>query len=929
MTKSIYLILALLPLLACQPETVATRDYIDLSGQWEFALDTADIGIEEKWYLRQLADSISLPGTTDSNQKGWLNRDTTTMHLSRLYKYEGAAWYRKKVIIPPTFDQRQLQLYWERSKPSQVWIDSTYLGESILLQSPQRFDATSLLTPGEHHITVRVDNSLTLTPYGHVHIYSDDTQTNWNGFLGQMHIASLPTTHIADLQVYPDLTHQSIDVKLKVKKPTTNPSLTIELSITLDGENVTNLTPQKTIHSGDSVVQLSYVLGDQVQLWDEYNQPVYHLTATISSTDETIDIMSVPFGMRSFEAVAKQFQINGKTTFLRGKHEAGVFPLTGHVPMDVDSWIRVYEISKSYGINHYRFHSYCPPEAAFTAADQTGIYLQVELPFWGGLESDTVAMMLREEGLAMLRSYANHPSFVMLSHGNEIWSGHDRAERNIVALKAFDSRPLYTFGSNNNIGYMPPTKSSDFFVASRTPSDGDTTMTHTRLTHAFADSRGGGSLNTKKPNTETNFDYPISQTDMPLVSHEIGQYQIYPDYQEIKKYTGVLRAWNLEVFQERLKKAGMLDQDSLFQKATGAWSALCYKAEMEAALRTEQMAGFQLLDLQDFPGQGTALVGVLDAFMDDKEVVSREQWLQSCNNVVLLMEFPKYVWTNTETFESQLKIANYSNQTLTGDILWRLVDKKGNVIQEGHFDQQEIPNGRLNTIGSIAIHLSEIETAKQLTLHASIAGTTYSNQYDLWVYPSIELEDNIEKVFVSKSLNQATLDRLEAGQNVLLFPQSEGLKDKSVAGHFPPEFWNYGMFKGISEWVKKTVSPGTLGLCMDPEHPLFRSFPTDYHTNWQWFSIIKASRSLFLDSTSAHYKPIVQVVDNLERNHKLGLIFEFKVGEGKLLVCMSDLERIIDQPEAAQLYQAMLNYMNSTDFSPQQSAGVDELKALL
>ena len=88
------------------------------------------------------------------------------------------------------------------------------------------------------------------------------------------------------------------------------------------------------------------------------------------------------------------------------------------------------------------------------------------------------------------------------------------------------------------------------------------------------------------------------------------------------------------------------------------------------------------------------------------------------------------------------------------------------------------------------------------------------------------------------------------------------------------------------------MSPGTLGILTDPDHPMFRHFPTDMHTNWQWFSILKQSYPFILDKFPAGYKPIVQVIDNVERNHKLGLVFELAVGQGKLLVCMADLEAV-------------------------------------
>lgn len=875
-----------------------------------------------------LNDVIDLPGTTDLGRKGFANHDTTTLHLNRLYRYEGPAWYRKTVDIPAEFHDRHIQLIMERAKSSRVWIDDHFVGQSSLLQSPQRFEVSEYLSPGKHTITIRIDNDLKLTPYGNVHIYTDETQTNWNGIIGDILLEASPKTRISDLQVFPDIDNQKINIRLAIVNGLQFENVDVELAVsrTLGGKEKKLSTVQRTT-ACDSILHLEYDLGKEMEFWDDYQQPLYRLTATIGN-GATKDRKSVPFGMRKFEAVGTQFAINGRTTFLRGKNDACVFPLTGHPPMQVDGWLRIFEIAKSYGINHFRFHSYCPPDAAFAAADQLGIFLQPELPFWGGLESDSVAAMLKAEGLAMLKNYANHPSFVMFGAGNEIWSGHDRVEEIIVALKEVDARPLYSMGANNNIGYVAPRECADFHIAARTPFAGDTILTHTRLTHAFADSRDGGILNTTTPSTMVNFDYAVSQINMPLIGHEIGQYQIYPDYGEIEKYTGVVRAWNLEVFRERLRNAGMLDQNVDFQKASGAWSALCYKAEMEAALRTRGFAGFQLLDLQDFSGQGTALVGILDAFMDSKNVISREKWLESCNDVALLLQLQKYCWQTNETFRAMLQVANYSNQLVADEIAWTMVNQQARVIKAGSFSNLRIANGGLADIGEIRFALDSIERAEKLTIDLVFKKSRYTNSYAIWVYPPPQKNIAHDEITIAENLNGEVMAKLQSGEKVLIFPTIESVKDKSVAGLFPPDFWNYGMFKGISEWAKKPISPGTLGILTNPEHPIFNSFPTDSHTNWQWWSIIKASRPLILDETPHHYRPIVQVIDNLERNNKLGLIFEFALGNGKLLVCMANLDEMLDRPEAYQLYRSIIRYMQSTNFSPNFSLDRELLNRL-
>ncbi len=914
--KIFLLILTFTLLPTCTPDNMPTRERLDLRGIWQFAPDKNETGIDGKWFQDNLPDSVRLPGTTDSNNKGILNTDTTTMHLSRIYKYEGAAWYRKKVIIPDSFADKHIRLCIERTKSSMLWVDSLYVGNSSLLQTPQFYDITDYITPGEHTITLCIDNSLSKTPYGNVHIYSDDTQTNWNGLLGDIYLEATPASYITNLKVYPDIKEKKIRIKMEIDNHLNIDEADISLRVKrVDNGRTKKLKTVKTKLKITPVMEFEYSLEKECKLWDEYQTPIYYITAEIKY-ENSKDSYSSVFGMRQFSASGSHFEINGRRLFLRGKHDAAVFPLTGYTPMNVEEWLNVFRVARAYGINHYRFHSYCPPEAAFTAADISGIYIQAELPFWGGLEADSIASLLRKEGIAMLDAYANHPSFVMLSHGNEIWSGHERVEENIYAFKKYDERVAYTAGSNNNIGFTPPPPCSDFFIGARTPYPFDTTLTHLRLSQCYADSKEGGILNSHQPSTDYDFSNAIAGMNIPVISHETGQYQIYPDFSELEKYTGILKPWNLEAFRKRLIKAGMGDQAVDFCKASGKWAALCYKAEMETALRTADMAGFQLLDLQDYPGQGTALVGILDAFMDSKNVISREEWLQSCNDVVLLLEFPRYCWTNKEKYTAKVLVANYSNKDYKSDIAWEVHNQAGETLIKGSLsDSKTIAEG-LSDVGKISFDLIPFTESEKLTVYLSLKNTLYSNQYPLWVYNTPDISELSNDIIITTELNDNIIVKTTDGAKVLFMPEKEKIKEGYLPGHFPPEFWNYGMFKNISEWVGKPVSPGTLGLLINPDHPLFNFFPTDSHTDWQWYNIIMAGNSLILDSTSNDYRPVVQVIDNIERNHKLGLIFEFKLGKGRLLVCMSQLDKIKDKPEASQLYYSILKYMKSERFNP-------------
>ena len=342
-------------------------------------------------------------------------------------------------------------------------------------------------------------------------------------------------------------------------------------------------------------------------------------------------------------------------------------------------------------------------------------------------------------------------------------------------------------------------------------------------------------------------------------------------------------------------------------------------------LRSERMAGFQLLDLQDYPGQGSAYVGILDAFMDSKGLIEPKKWREFCCEVVPLLTTAKFCWTGQETFEGNVEIANYGEHSLKGkSVSWELKTGKRSLGK----GKMSVPSGLgLLTAGTIRLTLPDIEKACKAELSLKIAGTSYRNTYPLWIYPA-KKQLNTEGIVVARQLTDEVLSALKQGRKVLLMPGKEDCKEVTVGGLFQTDYWNYRMFKSICDRIKKPASPGTLGILTNPEHALFKDFPTDFHTNWQWYPIIKNSYPLILDNMPEEYRPIVQVIDNVERNHKLGLVFDLNVGGGKLLVCMADLETARNTPEGLQFYASLLEYMNSPEFKPAMSVSTESLKNL-
>ena len=644
---------------------------------------------------------------------------------------------------------------------------------------------------------------------------------------------------------------------------------------------------------------------------------------------------------KDFHIEGQHFYANGHQIFLRGKHDACVWPLTGHVAMDVESWKDYLGTCEAYGLNHVRFHSWCPPEAAFVAADELGIILQPELPFWGDFnDKDSVLMQfLHKEGENILRTYGHHPSFRMFALGNELWGSIDKMAEFIEDFRKIAPDKVYTFGSNYYLGYQGVKKGMDYFTTCRVGGEGwGNYNTHTRGSFSFADAADGGMINHFYPNTMMNFEegcklaFPEGSAwtkAVPVISHETAQFQTYPDYDEIKKYTGTLYPYNMEVFRHRLEKAGMLDQAKDFHQASGLWSLQLYKQDIEMDLRTKNMAGFQLLDLQDYPGQGSAYIGILDAFMDPKGLCTEREWRQWCAPVVPLLVADRYCFTIEDGIHAWIQVANYSGQSLNGKTLrWELMGT--GPVSSGEI---KLPSTEgLFTAGELNIDLSSIKQPTQLQLCLSIDeteyfGVPYHNTYDLWVYPAWSDLSKLEsQVTVTNHLDEIAINQLEKGKSVLLMPEAS---DLCVGGLFQTDYWNYRMFKTISENNKKSVSPGTLGILTDPKHPIFKGFPTQMHTNWQWFPVIKASHPFMLDNTGKDYRPIIQVIDNIERNHKLGLVFEFAVGNGKLLVCMADLESATSYPEGRAFYRSVLEYMVSDDFAPKTHITLEDFQKLM
>ncbi len=907
---------------------------IDLSGEWRFQIDYQEIGISQKWFNSQFEETIILPGSMSENGKGdpvgfetkwlggiqeqkwyndknykpYLNKDNFLFPfwLSPELHYYGAAWYQKNVEVPSSWEGDNIELFLERCHwETRVWVDDNEAGMRNSLGTPHQYDLSELLSPGKHTITICVDNRLKEVNVGpNSHSVSDHTQGNWNGITGRIQLIRKAPVFIRNIKVFPDILRKTIDIDI-ITENNSNSSFQGTLLIQAKGINQRNMhtpVPLKidiNITQGQSITSVPFRMGEGTFLWDEFDPNLYKLSLELR-TEKGIDQKEVQFGMRNFSVKGSRFEINGWPVFLRGTLDCAAFPKTGYPPTDINEWERIIKVCKAHGLNHIRFHSWCPPEAAFLAADKLGFYYQVECSSWanqGSTIGDGYAIddWIFEESERMVNAYGNHPSFVLMAYGNEPAGENQKEFLNdfVNFWKNKDSRRVYTGGAG-----WPVISANEFHNIPQPRIQGWGEQLNSKI-------------NGEPPQTAYDWTDRMTEDGKPVVSHEIGQWCVYPDFKEIKKYDGILKAKNFELFKLSLSAHKMDHLADSFLLASGKLQALCYKAEIEAALRTKNQAGFQLLGLSDFPGQGTALIGVLNAFWEEKGYISPEEFQYFCNEVVPLARLTKRIFFSNEIIRADVEVANFGRKRFENTVsTWEIVDDHGKIYTSGEFQKSDIPLGSGIKLGTIETRILT-DKPVQLALRVNLSG--YVNTWNIWVYPS-ELTNNegAGDIYFTQEFDKKAKDILNKGGKVLISTKKGSIKPKmggNVGIGFSPIFWNTAWTGG--------QKPHTLGILCNPSHPALASFPTNYHSDWQWWDAMSHSNAISLENFPADIQPIVRVIDDWVSNQKLALIFEAKIGNGKLLI--SGIDLINDKEnraEARQLLFSLKEYMGSESFDP-------------
>ena len=890
---------------------------------------------------------VQIPGTLDESGIGFPDEGSNQWHpenelgnasefagkkriltrLTRKVTYEGPAVYRrtfsKEALMgsdPTGASGKRVFLEVERSRELTLALNGQAVPPAIqgTVSTPFVFELTSFLKAGENEIALTCDNSYPTWPHDAIVFSSaatDETQTNWNGLLGYVRLRVEASRFVSAIRVYPAEKHADVLVEMDCATPYAGEIRLHSPAFRQDR------TKRVELPAGRHEIWFSHnQLSAKAKRWDEGEGYLHPITAE----GEGVEPASARFGLRTFAVRGGRLALNGRHFFLRSEANCCVFPATGHMPMDIDAWKTILSTYAGYGVNSMRFHSHCPPEAAFAAADEMGMLMQPELSHWNprtAFEDERSWAYYPLEMRQILRAYANHPSFVMMTWGNELQAGelgHQRMTQMLHEARVIDPTRLYAQGSNNHLGRRGADPASDFYTGAG--------VSGVQMRATSANMKGY--LNEAYPTTATHFDGVVAKLredyQGAVYSFEVGQYEVLPDFDEWVGHEGITRPDNYDHIRERVTEIGWMPDWKRRVAATGELSLLGYKEEVEAVLRSETLSGISLLGLQDFPGQGTALVGMLNAHLQPKPFpfAQPERFREVFSDVVPLVLLPKYTYVGGEALQAEVKLANYGKTPLTVRGVARLVGSDpttgSDPVNPVNLSEQAVPVGTLTSLGVLQMSLPAVGTAQRFNLEIVVEGRdtnppekavepspeVFTRHYPVWVYPNRDVAYPSE-VLVTQSEPEAR-EALAAGRKVLYTPPATAEAfPQSIRARFTTDFWSVGTF---------AAQEGFMGVLVEPEHPVFAGFPTEFHSNWQWWPMSQG-RAMILPLET---KTLVTALDCYARMRHMGMLVEGRVGEGKLMVSSMGLLENRMYPEARAMLQSILDYMASDAFQPTQ-----------
>ena len=660
----------------------------------------------------------------------------------------------------------------------------------------------------------------------------------------------------------------------------------------LDGDSVLK---EKTVRRGEASAVFDT---DGLEPWSPDSPRLYTLLITDGESE-----LRRSFGIRRLSTDGIRLKLNGEPYFFRGICEHCYHPITIHPTRDEGYYEGVISKAKELGFNSIRFHTYVPPVEYMAAADRLGILIEVETP------NNTDIGEWRE----IVEACRRYTSVVAYSSGNEMVIDEDYIEHLRAAAKLVHSGSDSLFSPMSAMRGIEYHSYGDLRVEEPTPHNPKRLAALGEFCDLYNTYSLGLTSYTSASGDARTLDYRNSIYKKPLLTHEICIHGTYCDLSVEERYKGT-RIGETEMFSSvraHLTERGLIDRANLYFESSVAWQKLLRKHCFETVRRADSFAGYDFLgDIDTHWHTFGYSVGMMNEFYELKPGETVENVLRYNSDNVLLSDLPNPPIFDTDTeLDIPILISVYGKRLTKASLTLRLSRGGEEILTQTH-KIGEVERGGIRELASLRTRLPKFDTPAEITLSAVLTHTSgeTENEWRLYAFPSPVERKGSHPFILSYGMSKdELLTRLDAGERVV------------ILGTEPFEY------EGTSFQISLAGRTNGHLATVIRKHPLTEKFPTDAHIGWHLAPLMNGGRAAMLDIPTIPFEPIIEIATSYKNAHREAILFEYAVGNGRLLVCTANLNNTV----GAWLSREIENYAASDDFIPELSITSDELRAII
>ena len=886
------------------PAVRSSRQHvISLRGQWEFTTKGVAPSRHPSWqafYAKPWpgARTIRVPGCWEAQGVGQAGMgvswdckwDRGPKPLRSVY--QGEAWHRRTAEIPDSWQGKRIWLkvgglrsqgwFWVNGK-TVAWVDN-YCGT-------YKYDITDLVQPGKQAVVVAAVNNLMPSRKGlfsYVH--------RFGGLYRDVEIEATPDTRIDDAWVRGDFDEATAEVHAVVACTTTatmlkTPILRVTVTTT-DGQSV-GAGSQPV---GFAAEQRTTEVVCRVPLvpfrpWSPESPSLYHAELTLFDGDTPVHDWTERFGVRKIEVRGDRFFLNNRPFFVRGFGDDSVYPLTLVSPASKEEHLRHLRLARAAGFNYVRLHTHCELPEYFEAADEAGIMVQPELPYYGDYPTEAFAFDPLRDLAELHRHYRRYVSFTTYCTGNEGLLGRPLDEEIYRFAKRLDPDRLMI----HQDGTFNTAKNSDF---------------------------RNGPIRVWRPGS--------FKCDAPFVAHEYLNLSVKQDPRLEPRFTGVILPPVTLAKRDAWLAAAGLDRrwGDACQDASHALQRHHQKRGLEAARMDPACDGYSFWTIVDVivsQGRTYSAQGLFSAFWEAKKNGSTPEAFRQFNGPTALLldiDLNARIAVSGDTVKAGVWISHYGDLPLEQARLRWTLRADDILLAQGESDGAPVQLGSTRLLASPQIAIPDVAKPVHAILEAQLATGGARNQWDFWVFPRRDRQDgsgiavspaflpSLEKLYtglvasntpgsealdllISRAGSRDVEAALSAGKDVILIDGVAGKPNTSLG------WW----------WMGNQV--GTAFA----RHPALGGFPHDGHLSPLSFRILKQGSKLPL----AGMRPEEMIVVGEGRDDYFIYMGEARSGKGCMLLAFG-LDLLSGTPEGTCILDGMIRYARSDVFSPKGEA---------